>query len=78
MIIPALAIFAVTYILMLIFSKYRTYIALSSALIYVVFGMLPVSEVFSAIDFNVILMIAGTMGIVALFIESKCPPFWRI
>ena len=73
MIIPALAIFAVTYILMLIFSKYRTYIALSSALIYVVFGMLPVSEVFSAIDFNVILMIAGTMGIVALFIESKMP-----
>ena len=58
---------------MLIFSKYRTYIALSSALIYVVFGMLPLTEVFSAIDFNVILMIAGTMGIVALFIESKMP-----
>lgn len=69
----ALALFAVTYILMLVFSKYRPYIALASALIFIVSGMLPIGKIFGAIDFNVLLMIAGTMGIVALFIESKMP-----
>ena len=69
----ALGLFVVTYILMLVFSKYRPYIALASALIFVISGMLPVSSVLGAIDFNVLLMIAGTMGIVALFIESKMP-----
>ena len=69
----ALALFAVTYVLMLIFSKYRPYIALASALIFIVSGMLPLSSVLGTIDFNVLLMIAGTMGIVALFIESKMP-----
>lgn len=69
----ALAIFAVTYVLMLVFSKYRPYIALASALIFIVSGMLPLGDVIGAIDFNVLLMIAGTMGIVALFIESRMP-----
>jgi Na+/H+ antiporter NhaD/arsenite permease-like protein len=69
----ALALFAVTYVLMLVFSKYRPYIALASAFIFIVSGMLPISSVLGTIDFNVLLMIAGTMGIVALFIESKMP-----
>lgn len=69
----ALALFALTYVLMLVFSKYRPYIALASGLIFIISGMLPLENVLSAIDFNVILMIAGTMGIVALFIESKMP-----
>lgn len=71
--IYALSLFVITYVLMLVFSKYRPYIALGSALIFIVTGMLPVANVFGAIDFNVLLMIAGTMGIVALFIESKMP-----
>ena len=71
--IPAIVLFALTYVLMLIFSKYRPYIALGSALIFIVSGMLPVSEIIPSLDFNVILMIAGTMGLVALFIESKMP-----
>ena len=69
----ALALFAVTYVLMLIFSKYRPYIALASALVFIVTGMLPLTKVWGTIDLNVLLMIAGTMGIVALFIESKMP-----
>lgn len=69
----ALALFAITYVLMLVFSKYRPYIALASGLIFILTGMLPLSKVLGAIDFNVLLMIAGTMGIVALFIESKMP-----
>ena len=73
MIYAAIALFAVTYVLMLAFGKYRPYIALGSALIFIVGGMLPLSSVLGTIDFNVLLMIAGTMGTVALFIESKMP-----
>ncbi len=69
----ALALFALTYVLMLVFSKYRPYIAIASGFIFVVSGMLPVKNIFGTIDFNVLLMIAGTMGIVALFIESRMP-----
>ena len=71
--IPAIVLFALTYVLMLVFSKFRPYIALASALIFVVSGMLPVKEIIPSLDFNVLLMIAGTMGLVALFIESKMP-----
>ena len=71
--IPALILFAVTYVLMLIFGKYRPYIAIASGIVFIATGMLPLGSVFGAIDFNVILMIAGTMGLVALFIESKMP-----
>ena len=69
----ALILFAVTYVLMLAFSKYRTYIALGSALIFIISGMLPIDKLFGAIDFNVLLMIAGSMGLVQLFIDSKMP-----
>ena len=71
--IPAIILFTVTYILMLIFNKYRPIIALTSALIFVISGMLSLGNVIESIDFNVLLMIGGTMGIVSLFIESKMP-----
>ena len=73
MIIAAPSIFAITYVLMLTFSKYRPYIAIGSALVFIVSGMLSVENIVGSMDFNVLLMIAGTMGIVALFIESKMP-----
>ena len=69
----AIILFAATYVLMLTFGKYRPFIALASGVIFIVSGMLPLSEVFGSIDFNVLMMIAGTMGLVSLFIESKIP-----
>jgi Na+/H+ antiporter NhaD/arsenite permease-like protein len=71
--IIAVTIFILTYVLLISLPKKRAYVALISALIFITIGILPVSKVFSSIDWNVILMIAGTMGIVALFIESKMP-----
>lgn len=71
--IPALILFAATYVLMLVFGKYRPYIALASAGVFIVTGMLPVDQIIANIDFNVLMMIAGTMGLVALFIESRMP-----
>ncbi|MBQ8415885.1 MAG: arsenic transporter [Clostridia bacterium] len=69
----AMILFAITYVLMLVFGKFRTYIALGSALIFIVSGMLPFDQILPSIDFNVLLMIAGTMGLVKLFIDSKMP-----
>jgi len=71
--IIAICLFIITYILLLALPKIRAYIALGSAAIFVILGIMPVDEILSAIDWNVIMMIAGTMGIVSLFIESKMP-----
>lgn len=71
--IYAIILFALTYVLMLSFSKYRPYIALVSGVIFILTQMLPITQVLGSLDYNVLLMIAGTMGLVALFIESKMP-----
>ena len=69
----AISIFILTYGLLLVFPKIRAYIALASGALFVAIGILPLEQVIKAVDWNVILMIAGTMGIVHLFIESKMP-----
>ena len=71
--ILALILFLVTYVLLLALPNHRAYIALGSAALFVILGILPPGKVFFAVDWNVIMMIAGTMGIVSLFIESKMP-----
>ena len=71
--LPAIILFAATYVLMLTFSKYRPWFALVSGVIFIVTGMLPAGEILPALDFNVLLMIGGTMGLVQLFIDSRMP-----
>lgn len=71
--IIAILLFVLTYILLLTFPKIRAYIAIGSGAIFVIIGILPIEKVFATVDWNVILMIAGTMGIVHLFIESRMP-----
>ena len=77
--IIAIILFAITYVLLFALPRYRSYVALCSAVIFSVWlSITPevefgISTVFGAIDFNVLMMIAGTMGIVSLFIESKMP-----
>ena len=68
-----IVIFAITYMLLLLFPKIRAHIALASAGLLILLGIIPFREAFNAVDWNVILMIGGTMGIVSLFIESKMP-----
>lgn len=69
----AIVLFAATYVLMLTFGDYRPYFALGSGVLFVITGMLPLNQVLSTLDFNVLLMIAGTMGLVSLFIDSRMP-----
>ena len=77
--IIAIVLFAITYILLFALPKYKPYIALGSAIIFSLWLTLNKEVDFTfatfigAIDFNVLMMIAGTMGIVSFFIESKMP-----
>ena len=94
--ITALALFTVTYIMMMAFQKIRPHITVISALLFITLGIISAlkpdlfgnefftladgsayrygfNEAFNAIDLNVVMMIAGTMGTVYLFIESKMP-----
>ncbi len=71
--VPALIVFAITYVLLLSFQKFRPYIALGSAVVFSVMCRFTLTEIFTAVDWNVLMMIAGTMGTVYLFIESKMP-----
>ena len=69
----ALILFLITYVLMIALSDKRPYVALISAVISVALGIMPAAKVFSAVDWNVLMMLAGTMGTVSLFIASKMP-----
>ena len=71
--LTALAIFIVMYVLMIAFSDYRPWFALGAAGIYLLLGVLPPAAVLTAINWNVLLMMTGTMLIVYYFIESKMP-----
>lgn len=73
MAIQALVIFMVTYVLMIALPKWRCPVALASACVFIALGIMPPNDIISAINWNVLLMLAGTMGSVALFIESKMP-----
>lgn len=71
--IVALSIFVLMYVGMLAFSKWRVWFAVGGAAAMVIAGVLSVTQVSTAINWNVIMMIAGTMGIVSLFIETGMP-----
>ncbi len=69
----ALVIFIVMYILLLVFSDKRWIIALCAAVLYVILGIIPLDGILTAINWNVLMMLTGTMVIVELFIRSRMP-----
>ena len=69
----AIGIFLIMYILMIVLPKRRAIVALSAAALMVICQILPLGKVLPAIDWNVLMMIFGTMVIVDYFIESKMP-----
>lgn len=76
--IAALIVFILTYVLMLSFQNIRPLVALGAAVIMTVLGYMGLFEMnigsaFGAVDYNVLIMIASTMGTVTLFIESRMP-----
>lgn len=71
--IIAIVIFVLMYVLMVVLPKRRAIVALSAAAIMVIAQVLPIGKVLTAIDWNVLMMLFGTMVIVDYFIESKMP-----
>jgi Na+/H+ antiporter NhaD and related arsenite permeases len=71
--VVAIGIFVCVYILLLALPKYRAHVSIAGACLFVILGILPWQQALALVEWNVIMMIAGTMGIVALFIESKMP-----
>ena len=69
----AVIIFVLMYAGMLIFSNRRVWFALGAAACMVIFGVLSPGKVLPSINWNVIMMIAGTMGLVSLFVETGMP-----
>ena len=74
----ALLLFALTYALMLARPRERPWVALCSGAVFLALGQLgvydlPLAQALGAVDYNVLLMMAGTMGTVSLFIESRMP-----
>ena len=71
--ILAIILFLTMYILMTVFMNRRIWIVLATALIFIVSGILPLGSILSAINWNVLLMIGGTMVLVDFFIQSRMP-----
>ena len=69
----ALILFVAMYVLLLIFSEKRWIIALAAAGVFLALGILPAGNALSAINWNVLMMLTGTMVIVELFVQSKMP-----
>ncbi len=69
----ALVIFVAVYALLLLLPKYRAWVAATAAAVFLVLGIVPAGEAFFVVDWNVLLMLAGTMGTVDLFIRSRMP-----
>ena len=69
----ALILFLAAYVLILLFPKRRAVVALSAAALFVLLGILPPAQALAAVDWNVLGMLAGTMGTVSLFIRSQMP-----
>jgi Na+/H+ antiporter NhaD/arsenite permease-like protein len=71
--ILAIILFVLMYVGLIVFPKKKAFIALSVAAAYVIIGILPYDRVLEVVDWNVILMIFGTLLLVDYFIESKMP-----
>ncbi|MBO5555820.1 MAG: TRAP transporter large permease subunit [Oscillospiraceae bacterium] len=69
----ALGLFALMYVLLLVLSEHRWIVALATAAIFVAAQILPPLDALGAINWNVLMMLAGTMATVELFIQSRMP-----
>ncbi len=69
----AIIVFVLMYAGMLAFPSKRVFFVVAAAAAMLILEILPWNEAPGAINWNVIMMIAGTMIIVSLFIETKMP-----
>lgn len=68
-----MVLFVLMYILMIALPRHRPWYALVTACIFVCTGILPSAQLSAVVNWNVLMMISGTMILVQYFIESKMP-----
>lgn len=71
--ITALIVFILMYAVMIAFQRFRVHAALTAAGLFLLTGILPLGKAGAAVNWNILMMIAGTMVLVHYFIESKMP-----
>ena len=71
--LAVLILFVAMYVVMIAKPQIRTWVALGVAAVLCALGVVPLNQIVDAIDFNVLMMIGGTMIVVDYFIESKMP-----
>lgn len=69
----ALVLFILMYVLMIAKPKFRPLYALAAAAVFLITDILPLNRLLATINWNVLLMIGGTMIIVHYFIASQMP-----
>lgn len=70
----ALTLFALTYLSLLFFSNVKAWISIVMASVFIILGFTSVGDIFSpSMNWNVFLIIAGTMIVVSEFIASGMP-----
>ena len=69
----ALVAFITVYVLLLLLPKGRWIAPVAAAALFVGVGIVPAEKALGAVDWNVLMMLCGTMGTVDLFIRSKMP-----
>ena len=69
----AIAIFIIMYLCLILVPAKRTWFALGAALVFIASGILTPGQALGAVNWNVLLMMGGTMIIVSYFIESQMP-----
>ena len=69
----ALVAFITVYALLLLLPRGRWIAPVAAAALFVGVGIVPAGAAWEAVDWNVLMMLCGTMGTVDLFIRSKMP-----
>ena len=69
----AVILFVLMYVLIIFLPRFRMPAALATAVLFIVLGILPLQAVPTAVNWNALMMMCGTMLIVYFFIDSGMP-----
>ncbi len=68
-------IFALTYLLLILKPKIRHIISITAAIFFIAIGIVPIKSTIFVINWNVLGILFGTMGVVTLLIDSRIPAY---
>jgi Na+/H+ antiporter NhaD/arsenite permease-like protein len=69
----AVIVFLTMYLCVIVFQRFRVYAVVAAGAIFMLVGIITPGQALEAINWNILMMIMGTMVLVHYFIESKMP-----